>query len=140
MNWKLIIQLASFGIAMGMGTAFFIPPGIEPVLWLVLFTLSAYAIARRCAQRRFLNGLAVGLLDSLLKTAMHVLFFAAYADRHPATIASIQRLSAATSPRTILLLSSPVWGLTFGAVIGLFAMLLAALNPPRPIGTAGSRL
>jgi hypothetical protein len=31
MNWKLIIQLSMFGLAMGIATVFVIPSNIEPV-------------------------------------------------------------------------------------------------------------
>src|ERR1700730_18679960 len=33
MNWPLIFQLSLFGLAMGVGTIFFISSRIEPILW-----------------------------------------------------------------------------------------------------------
>ena len=52
MDWKLILQLSLFGLAMGLGTVFFIGPGIEPILWLVIFGLCAYIIARSSPRKR----------------------------------------------------------------------------------------
>jgi hypothetical protein len=49
MNWKLIFLLSLFGLAMGFATVFVLPTKIEPVFWLVIFVISAYLIAKRCA-------------------------------------------------------------------------------------------
>ena len=46
MNWKLIFQLSLFGLAMGVATVFLIPSTVEPLFWLVVFAISAYAIAQ----------------------------------------------------------------------------------------------
>ena len=45
MNWKLIFQLSLFGLAMGIATVYLIPGRFEPLVWLVIFAISAYAIA-----------------------------------------------------------------------------------------------
>jgi hypothetical protein len=130
MNWKLIVRLAIFGVAMGLGTVFFIPSTVEPFLWLIVFLLSAYTIAKYCVRRRFLHGLLVGLFDSLLKTTVHMIFFTSYVTRHSHEIAMIRQMTTAISPRQLIALSSPVWGLVFGTVIGLFAMLLGIFVKP----------
>jgi hypothetical protein len=137
MNWKLVLQLAVFGIAMGLGTAFFVPSMVEPILWLIVFLLSAYTIARHCVKMRFLNGLLVGLLDSLLKTTVHMVFFSAYVARHP-QIAMIRQMTSAVSPRQLILLSSPIWGLIYGTAIGLLTLLLALFIKPGEIGERSS--
>ena len=36
MNWKLIVQLSLFGLAMGVATVFWVPSTIEPIFWLML--------------------------------------------------------------------------------------------------------
>jgi hypothetical protein len=137
MNWKLILRLAIFGIAMGLGTVFFIPSTVEPIVWLIVFLLSAYAIAKYCVRLRFLNGLLVGLLDSLFKTTVHMIFFTSYVTRHSHEMAMIRQMTTAISPRQLIALSSPVWGLVFGTVIGLLAMLLGILvRPANTVRTA----
>src|SRR5438093_8748302 len=81
MNWKLIFQLSLFGLAMGVGTVFFIPSTIEPFCWLVVFLLSAYLIATRAVDRYFLHSVALGLANSILVTAAHVLLIAKFMPR-----------------------------------------------------------
>ena len=46
MNWKLIVQLSMFGLAMSVATVYLISSTIEPVFWLVIFVISAYLIQR----------------------------------------------------------------------------------------------
>jgi hypothetical protein len=123
MNWKTILLLSMFGIAMGLGTVFFVPTSVEPVLWLIIFLVSAYVVARNCEQLPFLSGLLVGLFDSLLKTGVHMIFFDAYVARHSHEIDMIRQMTTVFSPRLLILLSSPVWGLVFGTLIGVFAIL-----------------
>ena len=134
MNWKLILQLAVFGIAMGLGTVFFVPSTVEPILWLIVFLLSAYAIAKHCVRLRFLNSMLVGLLDSLLKTSVHMVFFSSYVARHAHEIAMIRQMTSAISPRQLIVLSSPVWGLVFGTVLGLLTLLLGIFIKPAENG------
>jgi hypothetical protein len=139
MNWKLVFQLAVFGIAMGLGTVFFVPSAIEPILWLIVFLLSAYTIAKRCVRLRFLNGLVVGLLDSLLKTTVHMVLYSTYVARHSQEIAMIRQMTSAVSPRLLILLSSPIWGLIYGTATGLLTLLLALFIKPGKIGERSSR-
>jgi len=54
-NWKLIVQLSMFGLAMGLATVFFVPSSIEPAVWLIIFVVCAYVLARRCHSRIFLG-------------------------------------------------------------------------------------
>jgi hypothetical protein len=65
MDWKLIFQLLLFGLAMGIATVFRIPPTVEPVVWLIIFLVCAYIIARRRPTGRFAHGLLLGLANSV---------------------------------------------------------------------------
>ncbi|MGA3051148.1 MAG: hypothetical protein ABSE00_04425, partial [Chitinispirillaceae bacterium] len=56
MNWKLILQLSLFGLAMAIATVFIILSKIEPFFWLAIFALCAYVIARQAPDRYFLHG------------------------------------------------------------------------------------
>ena len=60
MNWKLILQLSIFELAMGVATVFLIPSKIEPVFWLLIFLFCAYAIARRTSSKPFLHANSSG--------------------------------------------------------------------------------
>ena len=83
MNWKLVIQLSVFGLAMGVATVFLIPSNVEPLFWLVIFGICAYIIATQCPGRYFLHGLLVSRVNSVWITASHVLLFDRYIASHP---------------------------------------------------------
>ena len=78
MNWTLVMQFSLFGVAMGIATVFVIPSNVEPLLWLVIFAVCAYIIARRCSRQYFLHGLATSMANSVWITTSHILLF----DRH----------------------------------------------------------
>ncbi len=54
MNWKLILQLSLFGLAMAFATVFFIPSKVEPLVWLAIFIACAYVIATKAPGKSFL--------------------------------------------------------------------------------------
>jgi hypothetical protein len=131
MNWRLVLQLSMFGVAMGLGVVFFLSPGISTALWVIFIALSAWAIAKRCARLRFLNGLMAGLICRLAATAAWILFFHSYVVRHPDQMALLQELTPRMSPRHLIELVSPVWGLGLGVVIGLAALLIGVFLKPQ---------
>jgi hypothetical protein len=130
MNWRLVLQLSMFGVAMGLGIVFFLTPGISMALWIIFIVLSAWAIAQRCARLRFLNGLLTGLICRLLATAAWILFFHPYVVRHQDQMALLQELTPRMSPRHLIELVSPAWGLGLGIAIGLVALLIGAFVKP----------
>ena len=127
MNWKLIFQLSLFGLAMSVATVYLIPSKIEPAFWLPIFLLSAYLIAKRCSSKLFLHGLLLGLANSVWITAAHVLLFDTYIARHAQEAAALQSMSVPVSPRVVMALTGPVFGLVSGAVLGLFAFVAGKL-------------
>jgi len=131
MNWKLIFQLSLFGLAMGLGTVFFIPSTLEPFLWLVIFLVSAYLIATRAADRYFLHGVALGLANSVWVTGAHGLLFSRYVANHPREAAMMSSMPLPTHPRLMMAITGPVIGLVSGIIIGLLAMLAHRLLTPR---------
>ena len=82
MNWKLILQLSLFGLAMGIATVFLIPSKIEPLFWLVIFIVCAYIIAKQAPGNHFAHGLLVGIMNSVWITAAHILLFDQYVANH----------------------------------------------------------
>jgi hypothetical protein len=132
MNWRTIIALSMFGLAMGIATVFVIPSTIEPLFWIAIFAISAYVIARRCPGREFVHGLLVGIANSVWVTASHVLLFQQYLANHPQEAAMMSSMPAPDSPRLMMGLVGPVIGVVSGALIGLLALLARKLLGRRP--------
>jgi hypothetical protein len=123
MNWPLIFQLSLLGLAMGVGTVFFISSGIEPILWLAIFFTSAYLIARQCPHRRFLHGLIVGVANSIWITAVHIIFFTYYMSRHAREAAMLKSMPFPGMPRLMMVFTGPVVGIMSGIIIGTLAII-----------------
>ena len=129
MNWKLVLQLSLFGLAMGLGTVFAIPSNFEPIFWLVIFVICACVIAIRCAQRYFLHGLFVSLVNSVWITASHILLFDRYMAGHAPEASMMASMPLAGSPRVMMALMGPVVGLVSGCMLGLFPVVASKLVP-----------
>jgi uncharacterized membrane protein len=125
MNWKLILQLSLIGMAMAIGTVYFIPSNIEPAFWLVIFLLCAYLIAKKCSEKYFLTGLLVSLVNCVWITSVHVILFDAYAANHPEEIAMTPE---GISPRMMMLVAGPIVGVVSGLVLGLFAFIASKIR------------
>ncbi len=138
MNWKLILQLSLFGLAMGIATVFVIPSSVEPLLWLVVLVITAYLIATRSAGRRFLHGLLVGIANSVWVTGSHVLLFPYYVAHHPREAAMMSSMPLPDSPRLMMVVVGSVIGVVSGVVIGLLAVLAARLVRPRSMPSAAA--
>jgi hypothetical protein len=120
MNWKLILRLSMFGLAMGILTVFVIPSTIEPLFWLAIFVVCAYTIAKHAPGRPFLHGLLTSIMNSVWITSAHVLLFDAYVARHPQEVTMMESMPVA--PRIAMLITGPVIGVISGCVLGLFAI------------------
>jgi len=130
LNWKLILQLSLFGLAMGLATVFFISSKIEPLFWLAIFLFSAYVIARACPTpaSRFLHGLLLGLANCVWIVAAHVIFATRYLATHAQEAAMMQ--SSPLSPRLALVFFGALAGIGAGVVIGLLALLAGLMVKP----------
>jgi hypothetical protein len=137
-NWKLILQLSLFGLAMGLGTVFLIPSTIEPFCWLAIFCICAFLIAKDRRDRHFLHGLFLGIANSVWVTASHVLLFNQYVANHAQEMAMMRSMPLPDSPRLMMLLMGPLIGVISGIVLGLFARVAGKLvkPAPRPVTTA----
>ena len=122
MNWKLIAQLSLFGLAMGIATVFVISSNIEPLFWGGIFVISAYFIAKHCADRLFLHGLLVSMANSVWITASHILLFDRYVANHPEEMAMMANMPLGNSPKLLMVFMGPIFGVVSGLVLGLFAV------------------
>ncbi len=121
MNWKLILGLSLFGLAMGIATVFWIASHVEPFFWLVIFVVCAWILAKRAPGRYFLHGLMVSIVNSVWITATHVLLFDQYAANHAKEAAMMGSMSM--DPRLLMAISGPLIGVVSGLVLGLFAVI-----------------
>ena len=127
MNWKLIIRLSLFGLAMAVATVFWIPSNIEPIFWLVIFILCAYWIARNCTGRYFLHGFLVSLVNCIWITGLHVLLFNTYIANHPKEAEMLSTMPMPKHPRWMMLITGPIIGIISGLVLGLFAFVASKI-------------
>ena len=133
MNWKLILQLSLFGLAMGVASVFVIPSKFEPMFWLPIFVICAYLIARHCPAQRFLHGVLLGIANSVWITAAHVLLFDQYIAGHAQEAAMMKSMPLPDSPKLMMALLGLLIGLVSGVVIGLLALAAGKLIKQRPL-------
>ncbi len=127
MNWKLIFQLSLFGLAMAVGTVYFIPSAIEPVFWFLIFLICAYIIAKKAPGKFFLHGFLVSLVNCVWVTSAHVILFKAYALNHGSEIESMSSMVQSLSPRKMMLIVGPIVGIISGLVLGLFSFIASKI-------------
>lgn len=137
-NWKLVLLLSMFGLAMAIGSVFVIPPNIETPLWPVIFILIAILVARRAPGRYFLHGFFVGLMNWVWVAAAHLVLYDTYAARHTKDIAAMLSLPMPSLPPWAVLIvrafrarGIPIPGAS-GLVIGLFSWIASKVAAPKP--------
>src|SRR5689334_13676923 len=123
MNWNLIVRLSFFGFLMGAATVSLVPTIAEPVFWLIIYVISAYAIARKCTSNYFLNGFMLTLLNSAWVTGFHVIFYRIYLSSHPDIDLMYSGLPFSDSPRLGIIVIAPVLGSFFGVILGFFSFI-----------------
>lgn len=127
MNWKLILQLSLFGLAMAIATVFVIPSNIEPLFWLAIFIVCAYLIAKNCSEKYFLTGLLVSLLNAVWITAAHILLFDTYIANHTQEATMMTNMPISVNPKLMMLITGPVIGAVSGLILGLFAFIASKI-------------
>jgi hypothetical protein len=127
MNWKLIFQLSLFGLVMAFATVFWIPTGIEPLCWLIIFGICAFLIAKQSPGKPFLHGFLVSLVNCVWITAAHVSLYGAYMANHPEMAEMSAKMPLPDHPRVMMALAGPVFGVLSGLVLGLFSFVAGKL-------------
>jgi hypothetical protein len=135
MNWKLIFLLSLFGLAMAGATISLVPSAVEPFLWLVIFLISSYCIAKYAPGRYFLHGLLVSILNSAWITATQFTFFHQYISAHPEFLQMIAGLppDLASHPRRMMVPIGLISGAFFGVILGLFAWVASKIFKKPPV-------
>jgi len=109
---------------MGLGTIFIFPSIIEPLAWLAMFVFCFIILARFCEKKFFLNGLITGFIILVLIDLIHFSFFDAYFHHHAEwahTHATYEQIKWGD------LFFSPVLGIAFGLVLGLFTWVASLI-------------
>ncbi|MDI3320749.1 hypothetical protein [Pinibacter soli] len=127
LNWNLIFKLSLFGLAMALGTVYFIPSNIEPIFWLIIFIICAYLIAKNCSSKYFLHGLLVSLVNCIWITAAHILLFNTYISNHAKEAEMMKTMPMPDSPKLMMLVTGPIVGVVSGLVLGLFAFIASKI-------------
>jgi uncharacterized membrane protein (UPF0136 family) len=131
MNWNLIFKLSIFGLIMGIATAFFIPSNVEGGLWLAIFIVCAYLIAKNCTQMYFTHGFCLSLLNCVWIIAAHAVFYKNYEVSHPQEAAMYNGNIYHLPPQAALAVIGVVIGIASGLVQGLFAFIASKLVKKR---------
>ena len=127
MNWKLILQLSLFGLAMAFATVFWIPGNIEMLFWIPIFIICAYLIAKKCSSKYFLHGFMVSIFNSVWITSAHIIFYDTYIANHQQEAEMLTKMPMPDAPRLMMLMMGPLFGILFGLILGLFAFVAGKL-------------
>lgn len=128
MNWKLIFSLSLFGLAMGLATISLVPTMVEPFLWLAIFLICAYIIAKRAAGKFFLHGFLVSIVNCFWITSAHVIFHLTYLANHAQE--ARMGVQMGVGSRTAMIIVGPIIGIISGLILGLFAYVASRLVKP----------
>jgi len=127
MNYRLILQLSLFGLAMSIATVYWITSNLEPAFWLVIFVICAYIIARKCSEKYFLNGFMVSIANCIWITSAHLILFNSYLLNHSKEAERMASMPMHESPRWLMLMTGTVIGIVSGLILGLFALLASKM-------------
>lgn len=125
LNWKLIIRLSAFGLAMAIGTVWWIPGNIELVIWLGIFVYCAYMVAQQALGNYFLHGFLISMVNCIWVTSAHIIFFKDYAVSHLEEMQMSAQMT--THPRMMMAIMGPIFGAVMGLVLGLFCYIAAKI-------------
>ena len=137
MNWKLVFGLSLFGLAMGAITVYAVPMTMQWILWLVIFIICAYVIAKNAPGNYFLHGFLVSIVNSIWITAIHVILFAKFVANNPDVIKMNENMPFAHHPKRLMVIAGPIIVICLGLVLGLFAFIASRIvrKPPRVAGS-----
>ena len=128
MNWKLILALSSYGLAIGIGSLFGVGPTgfIWWFLWLNLFLVYAWLIATRASGKYFLHGFIVWILNSGWITSIHAYYLFDLSRGN----GLVEILPYGFHPQVWNLLLGLTVGVVNGTIAGLFASVAARVLKP----------
>ncbi|MBI5324930.1 MAG: hypothetical protein HZB41_06625 [Ignavibacteriae bacterium] len=124
MNFKLILLLSLFGLAMAIGTTYVIPSKIEFLLWLGILVLCAYIIAKKAPGKYFLHGFLVSMINTVWVTGAHLILYNDFIAHHPEELEMMSNMQTAhENLKIMMMVTGPVIGIISGILMGLLAFI-----------------
>ena len=121
MNYKLIFYLSIIGIVMGFVSVLGWLQNFEPLVWLIIFVIYAFIIAKRTEGKRFQYGFLVSLLNGVWIAAIHSIFYYTYLANNPSMQVSNDMVSKFANPRLMQFIFGPFIGAFTGLILGTLA-------------------
>ena len=125
MNWKIIILLSLIGIAIAVGAIFGIVNSSYILVYMIIFAIvSGVIISRTCETAPFMHGVMVGLLSGIFGSMIQALMFDTYLKNNPSSLDGFKNITTNLQPQFVLLFSGPFFGIGYGILAGLVALVL----------------
>jgi hypothetical protein len=144
MNWKLILKLSIFGVAMGILHVvglFERVDEIEGVLWFLIFFLCIWFIVKYCTRFYFLHGFLTSVLMDIWVTLILIAFFQTYLENNPkAADFMVKGFPNPIAAELTWLLLIQLLAIIFGLFLGLFAQGVAYMLKKRRLRQVRSSL
>jgi len=127
MNWKLLSLLSLFGLGMGFATAYGLSTKAEQFVWLPVFAVCAWFIARNAEKRYFLHGFVLSLLQTVWVIIVHIKLQDKYLATHPKEAGQFVKMHAESGATVIqcIMITTGFAGILSGIVLGLFARMVS---------------
>jgi uncharacterized membrane protein YiaA len=125
MKWMLILVLSLSGAIMGLFTLYFIPARYEAVVGTPLFLTCGWFIGRYATRKWFLHGFLLGVLNTVIVTAIRASFAQVYLAHHAADAEKFARMSTESGATVVqvMLMLGLFNALIAGLVMGFFAII-----------------
>lgn len=119
MNWRLILFLSIFGVAVGFAGVLGLPGRTEALMWLIIIVICAVAIVQKTSGKYFLHAFITSIISRVWVGIIHAVFISTYLTNHH-VIRGIYRTMPLSSHRRILtIIAEPAIGLSVGVIAGL---------------------
>ncbi|QQS35788.1 MAG: hypothetical protein IPM56_16330 [Ignavibacteriales bacterium] len=119
-NLKLILPLLFFGILMGAAGVLGLLGKYELIIWLPVFMVCAFILAKFLTAKFFVNGFVLGFLLAVLSSAIQVIFFDHYINNNPQLKSGFEKLPSPGDAKIFFIMMAPLIGLLSGITLGVF--------------------
>ena len=126
MNWKIILLLTALGIAIAAASTYgIINSNYFLDVYMIIFAIvSGIVIYRTCSTSLFMHGVMVGLLSGIFGSWFQAAFFNTYLKNNPHSLDGFKNITGDLQPMYVLLFAGPFFGICYGIISGLTALML----------------